>query len=102
MFPLLRREWLWHKGIAEEGYILSKVGLEWCACLRHIKIDQNRPWHDWASPGVQAPSFPHPEPPHLQYLKMSGASVLAGAHHFVARDNMFITANAVSRTVVRL
>jgi len=43
------------------------------------------------------PSFPHPEPLHLQYLNMSGASVLAGAHHFVARDNMFINTNTVSR-----
>ena len=37
---------------------------------------------------------------HLQYLNMSGASVLAGAHDFVALDNTFNTANTVSRMVI--
>jgi hypothetical protein len=33
---------------------------------------------------------------------MNRASVLAGAHHFVARDNTFITANTVTNTVSRI
>jgi len=45
-------------------------------------------------------SFHHPKPLHLWYLNMSGASVLAGAHHFVASNNMDNTANAVSRMVI--
>jgi len=73
-----------------------------CVC---IKIEQNMrspvftSWHNWGS-DLQAlcfPSFPHPEHLHLQYFNMSRASILAGAHHFVARENMFINTNTVSR-----
>ena len=40
-------------------------------------------------------SLPHPEPLHLRYLNMSGASLLAGAHHFVASNNTFNAAKTV-------
>ena len=67
-------------------------------------LAKNRPKHAFASwhiywTALSFPSLPHPEtsPPSLN---MSGASVLAGAHHFVARDNMFITTNTVSRMVL--
>ena len=43
--------------------------------------------------GALLPSF-------LQYLIMSGASVLAGAHHFVASNNNFYTANTVRDRVI--
>ena len=55
------------------------------------------------SPGLRALSFPsflHLEPLHLQYFNMSGVSVLAGAHHFVASNNIFNTANTVSGMVI--
>ena len=45
-------------------------------------------------------SFHHPNPLHPWYFNMSGASVLAGAHHFVASNNMFNTANTVSSMVI--
>ena len=74
------------------GQLLENPG----TCLR-VYNNKSKPR------GIRAlsfPSFPHPEPFHLQYINMSGASVLAGAHHFVAHDNMFIAANTVSRMVM--
>jgi len=74
-----------------------------------LKVYKNRPkhaltsWHGWGSPGLQAlsfPSFPYPELLRLRYLNMSAASVLAGAHQFVASNNTFNTANTVSRMVI--
>ena len=71
-----------------------------------LKVYKNRlkhaftSWHDWGSPGLRALSLPSFLHFHLQYLNMSRASVLAGAHHFVAHDNMFIAANTVSRMVM--
>jgi hypothetical protein len=53
-----------------------------------------------ASGALSFPSFPHPEPLHLQYLNMSRASILAGAHDFVANNNIFNAANIVSRIVI--
>ena len=45
-------------------------------------------------------SLPHPEPLHRRYLNMNTASVLAGAHDFVANNSTFNTANTVSRMVI--
>ena len=65
---------------------------------------KNRPrhtftsWHDWGSPAFgRCPFLPSLFPNlHLRYLDMSGASFFADAHHFVARDNIFIEAQTVS------
>ena len=69
-----------------------------------VKIEQHAfiSWQNWGSTRLLAlsfPSFPHLEPL-LQYLNMSEAGILAGAHDFVARDNMFINANSVSAMVM--
>ena len=75
-----------------------------------MKVYKNRPqhvftsWHDWGSPDLQAlssPSFPHPEPLHLQYLNMSGASFFAGAHRFVASDSTIFEAKTVSGMITK-
>ena len=55
--------------------------------------------HNWGSSGLQVlsfPSFSHPEPLRLQYINMSGASLFAGTHHFVASNNTFNEAKIVS------
>ena len=76
-----------------------------------LKVYKNRPKHAIASwrpshwllasrRSPFLPSYPHPELLHLQYLNMSRASVLAGAHHVVASNNTFNTANVVSRMVI--
>ena len=58
---------------------------------------------DLLSPGVWALPFflslSHPKPLHREHLNMSGASVLAGAHNFVANNSTFNSANTVSRMV---
>jgi hypothetical protein len=70
------------------------------------KAYKNRPKHTltltnhWGSPGALFSFLPSPESLHLQYLNMSGASSFPGAHHFVASNSMFNTANTVSRMVI--
>ena len=78
--------------------------------MHMLKVHKNRP--NTRSPhgiigGLLAsrhspflPSYPHPELLHLQYLNMCRASVLAGAHHVVASNNTFNTANVVSGMVI--
>ena len=45
-------------------------------------------------------SLPHPERLHRRYLKMSPVTILEGAHHFVASNNTFNSADTVSRMVI--
>ena len=84
----------------------NKTGI---AQVRYRKMDKNSPkhaftlWRDW---GLPAPGRSPFLTSFIQNLStfgiMSGAGVLAGAHHFVARHNTFIdiTANSVSRMVM--
>ena len=59
---------------------------------------KNRPrhkftsWQHWGSPAFgRCPFLPSLFPNlHLRYLNMSGGNFFAGAHDFVARDNIFI------------
>ena len=79
---------------------------------RHARVYKNRPTRGmiggllspsgvWALPLLSFP-LSHPEPLHRRYLNMSGANVLAGAHHFVANNSTFNNANTVSRMVIVL
>ena len=72
---------------------------------RHVLAGyKNRPrytftsWHDWGSPAFgRCPFLPSLFPNfHLRYLNMSGASLFAGAHHFVASNSTFIESHTVS------
>ena len=91
---------------ARTGASLGRIeGAQARALASYLKIDQHTftSWQNWGSPSLPAlsfPSFPHPEPLHLQYLNMSEAGILAGGHDFVARDNMLINANSVSAMVM--
>ena len=76
---------------------------------RHARVYKNRPTRGMIggllSPGVWALpflSFPLSSETslHRRYLNMSGPNVLAGAHHFVANNSNFHSANIVSRTVI--
>ena len=73
--------------------------------LRHVLARyKNRPchtftsWHHWGSPAFgRCPFLPSLfSNLHLRYLNMSGASLFAGAHHFVASNSTFIESQTVS------
>ena len=76
---------------------------------RHEHVYKNRPTHGMIA-GLLSPSgvwalpfflsLSHPKPLHRRYLNMSGANVLAGAHHFVANNSTFNSANTVSKMVI--
>ena len=76
---------------------------------RHERVYKNRPTRGMIA-GLLSPSgvwalpfflsLSHPKPLHRRYLNMSGANVLAGAHHFVANNSTFNNANTVSKMVI--
>ena len=53
-------------------------------------------WHGWGRLGFGTVLACPPLPLHLRSLNMSGANLLAGAHHFVASNNTFNEAKTVS------
>ena len=76
---------------------------------RHARMYKNRPIRGmigvYSAPATsgRSPFFlslPHPKPLHRRYLNMSGANVLAGAHHFVANNSTFNNAHTVSKMVI--
>ena len=75
---------------------------------RHARLYKNRPTRGRSGGPLPAASgrspfflsISHPKPLHRRYLKMSGANVLAGAHHFVANNSTFNNANTVSKMVI--
>ena len=87
----------------------SRAGKASRACM-FIKIDQrtSSPYGvigvSWATPGFGRCSFlpslilNH----HLRYLNMSGASLFAGAHHFVASNSTFIESHTVSGCLLKV
>ena len=96
-------KWVSHRGMRRTGVENEPEA------PRHTRMYKNRPTRGmiggllspdvWALPFLSFPLSSETSL-HRQHLNMSGANVLAGAHHFVANNSTFNSANIVSRKVV--